>query len=288
MVLATYPLDLEHAVELTNNGVLLLVGNDKFATRIPVSFQLKDIQNMIESGSKVEVLVNNLIHEFDILDYTNYLKELKAIGVKKIRIGDVGIIQICKDESLDFDITYDPEMLVTTYGTFDFWLSHNVKQVSVARELFPAEIAEIGERKGNMQLSIQVHGHQFMMQSKRPLISNYKENFKYDFDSTKPLEIKEENRKESNLIYEDKNGTTNMFTGYDVCAIKKLDILAKYDTLVINNIFHTKEWTDQVLTIWNETINQKISQDEAFEKLAQLSKIGEGFFNPLVNVYEHA
>lgn len=288
MVLATYPIDMEHANELNKKNVLLLVGNDEFATRIPASFSTQQISEFVKNGFEIEVVVNNLIHEFEIEKYTNYLRELQAIGVSKIRISDVGIIQICKEEEFKFEINYDPEMLVTTYGTFDFWKSHGVKMVSVARELFPAEISEIGARKGSMKLSIHVHGHQFMMQSKRPLISNYKENFKYDFDSQKPLTIKEENRKESNLIYEDKNGSTNMFTGYDVCAINKLDALKNYDVLVINNIFHTKEWTDQVVMIWSDTIEGKMEASVAFEKLSKLSKVGEGFFNPLVNVYEHA
>lgn len=287
MKLATYPLDLEHAKQLSSKCKLLLIGNDEFSTRIPASFTIEQIQELLKLDVEIEVLVNNLIHEFELEKYTKYLKQLSNIGVKKIRISDVGIIQICKEECFNFELTYDPEMLVTTHGTFDFWKEHGVTTVGIARELFPAELSEIGKSKGNMKISIQVHGHQFMMQSKRPLISNYKENFGYDFDAQKPLSIKEENRKENNLIYQDKNDTTNMFTGYDVCAIRKLDILANYDYLVINNIFHDTTWTNEVVSIWSDAISNIISSEDAFKKLGELSKIGEGFFNPMVNIYEH-
>ena len=284
-MIVTYPLSLKNALFLKDKVGLFLVGNWKFSTRTPASFTLKEIKEFVDNDLPIEVLVNHFFHENDLEEVSKYLQDLKAINVKKIRITDVGVIELCQDLNLDFEINYASETLFTSYGQIPFWLKNNVKTGVIARELKPKEYIKIGENKQGMKLEAMIHGHMLMMQSKRPLISNYKKNFDYEFDHLKEFYFIEEKRKMPNIMYEDSRGTTNMYTGYCLALVKHLKTFENYDQLRIDNIFQNEKWTNNVVEIYYNVINKKLDPEKAFAKLAKLSKhIGEGFFGG--NLYD--
>lgn len=287
-MIVTFPFSLEHCFQLKQYVGLFLVGNDKFATRIPKSFSLQEIKELKDNQINIEVVINHFFHENELTKVSSYLQELKKINIKKIRITDVGVIQLCKDLNLDFEITYASETLFTSYGQIPFWLKNNVSTAIVARELKAKEFIKIGEEKKGMNLEVQIHGHMLMMQSKRPLISNYQKNFNYDFNTHKPFYFVEEKRKMSNIMYEDAWKTTNMYTGYCLSLVKHLDVFKNYDQLRIDNLFYDQKWTNEVVKIYYNVINGNLNSNLAYEKLEKLSKyIGEGFLGSnLYDVYK--
>ena len=284
-MLVTYPLSLKHALFLKDKVGLFLIGNWKYATRMPASFSLLEIEQFIKQGLNVEVLVNHFFHEDDLKDVSQYLIKLSKINVKKIRITDVGIIELCRDLQLDFAITYASETLFTSFGQIPFWLKNNVTTAVLARELKPKEYLRIQENKGEMKLEAMIHGHMLMMQSKRPLISNYKTNYNYDFDHSKQFYFIEELRKMPNIMYEDARGTTNMYTGYCLVLVNHLETFANFEQLRIDNIFQDEKWINNVVQIYYNVIHNKMDKSEAYQQLSQLSKyVGEGFFGG--NLYD--
>ncbi len=284
MKIATYPLSVAHAKALSEKGVLLLVGQNDYATRIPKTFSDSELNEIIDLNLDIEIVLNKIFHEYELESLKTYLLKLHNSGVKRIRFSDLAVLVISEENDLKFEFNYDPETLVTSWGQINFWEKNGIETVSVARELYKSELKEIVENIGNIKLNIQVHGQQFVMQSRRGLVTNYANNFGYKIDPKTPFSICEESRVSGNTLIEDECGTTNMFTSYDLIAAKHYDVLKNFDYWTINNVFKSIEWTNAVVDMYMKLPD--LSEDEYFE-LKKLSKeSAEGYLDPSINPYE--
>lgn len=123
-------------------------------------------------GKKVYVTVNIVFHNDDVLDITNYLKELEGAKVDAIIISDPFIIDIINKNNINLKVHISTQASTLNYKTVLFWKSIGVERVVLARELLKEEIKEIIEKTG-MEVEIFVHGAMCSSYSGRCTLSNY-------------------------------------------------------------------------------------------------------------------
>lgn len=123
-------------------------------------------------GKKVYVTVNIVFHNDDVLDITNYLKELESAKVDAIIVSDPFIIDIINKNSINLKVHISTQASTLNYKTVLFWKSLGVERVVLARELLKGEIKEIIEKTG-MEVEIFVHGAMCSSYSGRCTLSNY-------------------------------------------------------------------------------------------------------------------
>lgn len=123
-------------------------------------------------GKKVYVTVNIVFHNDDVLDITNYLKELEGAKVDAIIVSDPFIIDIINKNNINLKVHISTQASTLNYKTVLFWKSIGVERVVLARELLKEEIKEIIEKTG-MEVEIFVHGAMCSSYSGRCTLSNY-------------------------------------------------------------------------------------------------------------------
>lgn len=274
----------------------IIVGLRDFSCRFNNYFDFEEIEQLIESKqeSKITVCINDIFFEESIPKLENAIKRLVALKVDCIMFHDFAVAQIVKENNFDIELHYNPETLVTSYGQFEFYLKNNIKNVSIASELTMSELKKIHENKQNMTTYIKAYGLGFVMHSRWPMVSNFREHISSEtniyskkFNSIEYLLIKEDLRVMPNILYEDKYGT-HMLTGYYICGIKKINEFKtmNVDYLLIDAFFiHDIE----LYTIIDKFVNankNNLSNEELenyfneIEKNAE-HKISEGFFGSI-------
>lgn len=222
---------VEQSKQLIDAGVdYLYVGEDEFGLRLPHSFSLEEIGQVVEiahaANKKVIVAVNALFHNDRIEKLKDYLAELERLNVDAITTGDPGAIRILQKNEFNLDYIYDAQTLVTNSTQINFWGKRGAIAGVLARELTFEELQVLAENV-IIPVEILVYGATCIHQSKRKLVQNY---FNYvDQDVPESMESRELFLSESNeenhySIYEDMNGT-HVFATDDVNLMTQLDKL---------------------------------------------------------------
>ena len=258
---------------LENNVDAIIIGNDSFSLRNSISFSLDEITeiNKRKNKSEIYVLVNKIFIEDELEALEKYLINLSKINIKKIIFQDFAVIHLIEKNNLNFYLNYNPETLITSYYQFDFYKKCQINEMSLSKELTLYEVNEITKNKTNLSIEILGHGYCFIMHSRWNLISNFEKYYNTSLD--KRIWIREEMRKLSNLIYEDKDGS-HMFSGYELATINILDKLNDLDYLKIDTFFYDSDKSILVTKIYQDAFN-KIKNDkydldfktQAFEEL---------------------
>lgn len=273
----------------------IIIGIKNFSCRFNNYFSIEDVEHLSNElkNSQLTICLNSFYFEEDLKELTEILFKLSKIKINKIMFSDFAIPQIIFENNLNFNLQYAPETLVTSYGQFDFYLKNNIKSVVIATELTWLELNKIIENKSDMKIAIKAHGLGFVMYSRWPMISNYRDdnNFlKDEFNNIDYLLIKEEKRLLPNLIYEDDKGT-HMMTGYYICSIKKiLEMKQKgMDEIIIDSLFIEDNNLKEIIDYYINCLNLKydaISLNQIWTRIKSISKfpISEGFFGETKDV----
>ncbi|GHU50298.1 hypothetical protein FACS189459_3910 [Bacilli bacterium] len=169
MKLLVNPTSYSNAIHLINLGVdQIFIGTNKYCTRNSCNLSINEIKDLAENKKSTEVIVsiNKLFFENEIEDLTKYIIELSKININGIIFADYAVNQICFENDINIRLIYNPDTLVVNYAQFDFYLSNNIKEVSLAREINKKEILEIIANKKEMNTQLQVCGYAFMMHSR--------------------------------------------------------------------------------------------------------------------------
>jgi len=108
-------------------------------------------------GKKVYVTLNSFLHNDELTDLPDLMKELARIGVDAVIVSDPGVISIVK-EFTNLPIHLSTQANTVSWRSVKFWVENGVKRIILARELTFLEIEEICEKVPETEIEIFVHG----------------------------------------------------------------------------------------------------------------------------------
>ena len=101
---------------------------------------------------------------------------LHEIGINGLIFQDFGVLQIVNRKGYGFKMIYHPLTLNTNSSTLNTLSHYGISGAFVSKEISLKEQLEI-RKNCDMPLFVLGHGVQYMMMSKRHLISNYEKAY---------------------------------------------------------------------------------------------------------------
>ena len=127
-----------------------------------------------DRGKKVYVTANIIAKNEDLINASQYFKELQEIGPDAILVADPGMFSLARENCPDIDIHVSTQANNTNYLTCRVWHDMGATRVVTARELSLHEIKEIKEKiPADMEVESFVHGAMCISFSGRCLLSAY-------------------------------------------------------------------------------------------------------------------
>ncbi len=126
-----------------------------------------------ERGKKLYVTCNIVAHNNDFEGLEEYLAFLESISVDAVIVSDPGIILFCKKVLKNTQIHLSTQANATNKYSVKFWADCGVSRIVLARELSVAEIKEIKDYIGDVEIEAFVHGAMCVSHSGRCLLSNF-------------------------------------------------------------------------------------------------------------------
>ena len=138
-----------------------------------VNFTMEELEEGIKFAhhldKKVYVTVNIILHNKELNEVDNYLKQLKNIGVDAIIISDPSIIPIAKKYNIEIHLSTQQSTL--NYEAVSFWKKQGVTRIVLARECSREDILKILS-KVNIEIEVFIHGAMCAGYSGRCVMSN--------------------------------------------------------------------------------------------------------------------
>ena len=235
--------DLTNTEMVLGNADGIIIGNDRFGTRLTHSFNQSEIM-MIASEAKelkkeVFLMANQMMMDSDLESFSDFLDELNLNDIDGIVVADLGALVLLKEKGLNHKAIYNPETLSTNYYDFNFLGELGCRGVYTAKEITIDDLKTIGEKK-KLEMFMVGHGHLNMFYSKRQLIHNYENYLKEDLNLHKRQDLKiiEEKRVEEPYpILEDDAGT-HVFRSKVMQSLDQLELISSFlDYFVIDTLF---------------------------------------------------
>ncbi len=152
----------------------------KFGLRAKAdNFTIEELEEGVqfahERGKKVYVTVNSFLHNSEVDELPELLKELERVHVDAVIVSDPGVIALVK-ETTNLTIHLSTQANTVSWRSVKFWSENGVKRVILARELTYEEIQEICEKVPDTEIEIFVHGAMCIAYSGRCLLSAFLNN----------------------------------------------------------------------------------------------------------------
>ena len=138
-----------------------------------INFSIDELKEGIKYAhslnKKVYVTVNIILHNRELDEVDNYLKNLKDINVDAIIISDPSIIPIAKKYNIEIHLSTQQSTL--NYEAVSFWKDQGVTRVVLARECSRDDIEKIMNRV-DTEIETFIHGAMCAGYSGRCVMSN--------------------------------------------------------------------------------------------------------------------
>lgn len=245
----------------------------------------EEIKNLLEEYPNIELFVsiNKNIFNSDLELLEENLLYLNNLNIKGVLFYDLAIVSLKKRLNLNYDLVWASDHLVTNYNTCNYYLEKGCSYAYISSDITVSEIKEIHD-KSTIKLISLVFGHPMVSFSKRKLLSNYFTYSELDNDNNDYYEINSGNS-ENYLIKETDKGTSISY-GKVLNGIKPMSKLL--DTLeygVLDENYVSHELFINVLKIYKDFIDNKISIDEANDKIISLTGSSDTLFYYRKTIY---
>jgi putative protease len=135
--------------------------------------EIKEACHFVHSyNKKVYVTVNIVFHNEDLEGLTKYLIELDKCKVDAIIISDPFIIDIVKQNKLNFEIHLSTQQNTLNYEACKYFEAEGITRIVLAREVSKKDIIDI-KKHSNIELETFIHGAMCVGYSGRCVLSNY-------------------------------------------------------------------------------------------------------------------
>lgn len=285
---------LKLALHLNNDSYLhdyLEMGVKRFIVAGPLStysshrFSLEEIKEIASKVPETFVMVNGLYDEHELPALKRLIDAYASMNIKGILFQDLGVLHYVKNR-YDFEMMYAPNTLNTNYATLNVLEDLGVDSAWVAKEIPLAEQIEI-KKKTHIPIMIQGHGVQYMMSSKRHLLSTYAaaSQKSFSFDDV-ILHARESDY--ATHIREDERGTY-IFSVNKLYTLDLLGELSVFDYLYIETNEMSESEAIEVTHMYSECLKayNEVGSQEYVHKmkdylpmLRQISQpLDRGFLN---------
>lgn len=211
-----------------------------------VYFNINEI-NKLALKYDIYIIINKFLHKEELNRIDTIIKKLK--NIKGYFIEDLGLIDIIGNNKCILNQNH----ILSNYKAINFLFNKNIKNVVVSNELTYDELDEI-RKKTKAKLYYFFINKNIIMYSERKLITNYYKNYKLH-TKNKSLILDNCNKK---LILKEENNQSVLFNYETFCASKYLNILKKYDYLIVNLSNINKEESKLILENINDNNLYKI------------------------------
>jgi putative protease len=256
---------LEFALHYGADAVYL-GGHDFSLRNFAKNFSLDEMEAAISlahsRNAKVYVAVNLLARNRDIGPIETYLKRLRQLCPDGIIIADPAVIALSRKVAPQIPIHLSTQASTTNFAAADFWYTHGVKRINLARELSLSEISEIAAHSP-VTVEAFVHGAMCISYSGRCLLSNFMARRSSNqgmcchpcrFQYT----VVEETRPGQYFPIAEDNYGTYIFNSKDLCMLPHLPAMidAGIDALKIEGRMKGIHYTATVVKVYREAIDR--------------------------------
>ena len=173
--------NLEKAkIALMYGADAVYVGGKQFSLRARASnFSVEEIGSLVEFAhglnKKVYVTMNIIPHDEDLNNLESYLKDLERVKVDAIIVSSLYIIRKALEVAPELEVHLSTQKSTTNVDTINYYKSHGVSRVVLAREVTLDEMTYISG-KTDIELEVFIHGGMCSSYSGHCVLSNYMTN----------------------------------------------------------------------------------------------------------------
>ncbi|MGI6786956.1 MAG: peptidase U32 family protein [Acholeplasmataceae bacterium] len=240
-----------------------IVGNSLFSIRLPKSFNVEEINQIIkfskDNQKEVYLTLNKMFYDEDFPKLDAFLDSILLDDLTGIIASDLGLVYYLINKKMASKVIWQGETLSTNQFDFNFLSQFNIKGSFVGKEITIEDILNIGYYK-QYELFILGHGYYSMFYSKRKLISNFYEHYQLDINGNRyKYHLTETQRvTEKYPILEDENGThvfrPNVTNSFEV--LNKIKEVANY--FVVDSLFKDDEYAKNIINLYKNGFDQKL------------------------------
>ena len=251
------PINLKHIEYLNNKDIAgYIIGLKNYSIFQNLKLDIDTIKKL-NTKKEIYISINKPIHNNELDDIKNKLKELSKINIKGILYEDIAIFNINKNLNLNLNLIWNTMHLPTNSVTCNYWNKLGVKGAVLSTELMYTDFIKI-KKETNMIIMVYLYGHIPIFVSTRSLISNYMKYVNKEYkDKTYYLYEKERNKYYP--IYEEYKNT---FITEDI--INGINVLKdlndnNIDYVILNSLLIEENK-------FNEIVDEYIKNDNKVDK----------------------
>jgi len=201
-------IDEFNEIKQVSDGIVL--ANNKVSARYDKSLNNDEILQLVKKCNTAKMdcylLVTAIFQDDNISNAYDIINEFKDTNLLYI-YSDLAIYEILKEFDIVKKGVYNPNTLITNYVDFLFWGDYKIKGLFPSLEIPLNDISVIGHNK-KRKLYYKGFGYNVMFQSKRKLLTSYKDEKGLDINvNSDNLTLVEETRNEDYKIIENEFGT---------------------------------------------------------------------------------
>lgn len=231
------------------------------------TLSLEELKNIKDKN--IFISIDKNIFNSDLPYLEKALKLIENLNLKGIFFYDLAVLSLSKRLNLKTKLIWNQDFLVTNYKTCNFYQKEGVKG-AVLSPLLPEEIEEI-RNNTNLELYVNIFGHQLMAVSKRHLLTSYfnyinkenNQNIKFMKEKTGTYPVIEE-------FYGTKFLTKDILNG--IRYLNKLKEI-KIDYVILDSILIENDTFSKILEYYKEAIYKDVTEERLLEMEQEINKI---------------
>lgn len=231
------------------------------------TLSLEELKNIKDKN--IFISIDKNIFNSDLPYLEKALNIIENLNLKGIFFYDLAVLSLSKRLNLKTKLIWNQDFLVTNYKTCNFYQKEGVKG-AVLSPLLPEEIEEI-RNNTNLELYVNIFGHQLMAVSKRHLLTSYfnyinkenNQNIKFMKEKTGTYPVIEE-------FYGTKFLTKDILNG--IRYLNKLKEI-KIDYVILDSILIENDTFSKILEYYKEAIYNDVTEERLLEMEQEINKI---------------
>lgn len=231
------------------------------------TLSLEELKNIKDKN--IFISIDKNIFNSDLPYLEKALQLIEKLNLKGIFFYDLAVLSLSKRLNLKTKLIWNQDFLVTNYKTCNFYQKEGVKG-AVLSPLLPEEIEEI-RNNTNLELYVNIFGHQLMAVSKRHLLTSYfnyinkenNQNIKFMKEKTGTYPVIEE-------FYGTKFLTKDILNG--IRYLNKLKEI-KIDYVILDSILIENDTFSKILEYYKEAIYKDVTEERLLEMEQEINKI---------------
>ena len=231
------------------------------------TLSLEELKNIKDKN--IFISIDKNIFNSDLPYLEKALQLIENLNLKGIFFYDLAVLSLSKRLNLKTKLIWNQDFLVTNYKTCNFYQKEGVKG-AVLSPLLPEEIEEI-RNNTNLELYVNIFGHQLMAVSKRHLLTSYfnyinkenDQNIKFMKEKTGTYPVIEE-------FYGTKFLTKDILNG--IRYLNKLKEI-KIDYVILDSILIENDTFSKILEYYKEAIYKDVTEERLLEMEQEINKI---------------